>query len=89
MKYYVFSRYRQGINTSWLNEQIKNNPKGFKTLKEAEQEYTRISKIGLDFLDSDYDIFGLSKSGAWYRFFTGYWGGKQECKSRSMKKMEG
>ena len=64
MKYYVFSRYRQGINTSWLNEQIKNNPKSFKTLKE-------------------------NKSGAWYRFFTGYWGGRQECKSRSMKKMEG
>ena len=89
MKYYVFSRYRQSIDTSWLNEQIKNNPKSFKTLKEAEQEYTRISKIGLDFLDSDYDIFGLSKSGAWHRFFTGYWGDKQECKSRSMKKMEG
>ena len=74
MKYYVFSRYRQNIDILWLNKQIKNNPKSFKTLEEAKQEYIRISKIGLDFLDSDYDIFGLSKGGTWYRFFTGSWG---------------
>lgn len=88
MKYYIFSRYRQAISLSWIEDELKHQPhyKFFNTLRAAENAYTNIwKKGGLDFMDSDYDIFGIDELGNWYRFFTGCYNGDFEHTAQKMR----
>lgn len=89
MKYYIFSRYRQTISLPWIENELEHRShyKCFNTLRAAENAYTNIwKKGGLEFMDSDYDIFGVDELGNWYRFFTGRYNRDFEHTAQKMRK---
>ena len=72
--FYIFSRYRQVIDSAWIDNEMKrfvDRYTEFKTLDDAIHKYDQMYFNGLDFDDSDYDIFQFDGVG-WKRLFMKY-----------------